>query len=102
MPKIIGAVICGSLALIALVVSICSFKNIGFPLNNAYIFASKQEREQMDKRPLYRQTAVVSVSIAVIYIILILEILLELKWLLIAVGAFSVAAIVYAVKTSVR
>ena len=33
MPKIIGAVICGSLALIALVVSICSFKNIGFPLN---------------------------------------------------------------------
>ena len=56
----------------------------------------------MDKRPLYRQTAVVSASIAVIYIILILEILLELKWLLIAVGAFSVAAIVYAVITSAR
>ena len=102
MAEIIGAIISACIALVTLIISIKSFQEKGFLFNNAFLYASKQEREQMDKRPLYRQTAVISALVAVIYIILILENLLELKWLLIAVGAFSVAAIVYAVITSAR
>ena len=34
----------------------CSyFKEKGFLLNNAYLFASKEEREEMDKKSHYRQ-----------------------------------------------
>ena len=102
MGRTISAIVCGALALFALVISVCSFMEKGFPLNNAYIFATQREREQMDKRPFYRQTAVISALIAAVYLCITLVIVLSSKWPLIGVGIFSAAAIVYAVKTSVR
>lgn len=46
------------IAAVLLVISFFSFKEKGFLFNNNYIFASKHEREHMDKRPWYQQTAV--------------------------------------------
>ena len=47
------------IAAILAVVSIRSFQNKGFLFNNAYIYASKEERGKMDKKPYYRQSAIV-------------------------------------------
>ena len=47
------------IAAILAVVSIRSFQNKGFLFNNAYIYASKKERGKMDKKPYYRQSAIV-------------------------------------------
>ena len=46
------------IAAILAVVSIRSFQNKGFLFNNAYIYASKEERGKMDKKPYYRQSAI--------------------------------------------
>lgn len=40
------------------VISLMSFQEKGFLFNNAWIWASKQEREAMDKKPHYRQSAI--------------------------------------------
>lgn len=102
MIEIVCAVICGIFALIALVISIRSFKNKGFLFNNAYIWATKQEREQMDKKPHYRQSAIAFALIAVIFICLGAEIVLNTGWLWIGVGASCIAVLVYAIASSIK
>ena len=41
-----------------LVLSIRHFQQKGFLWNNAWLFASEQERKHMDKAPHYRQSAI--------------------------------------------
>ena len=59
MEDIIVAIILLAVSLLLFVVSIRSFQEKGFLFNNAYLYASKQERETMNKKPYYRQTAVI-------------------------------------------
>lgn len=47
---IIGAIILGIMAIACFVISYLQFNERGFLFNNAYIFASKQERETIEKR----------------------------------------------------
>ena len=51
MKEIITSCILFIIATGAFIKSYRSFKEKGFLLNNAYIYASKQERETMDKKP---------------------------------------------------
>ncbi len=102
MHKIICAIICGVLALISLVISVMSFKEKGFLFNNAYISASKQERDKMDKKLHYWQSAIVFALFAAILICLAVEVVLATGWLLIGVGAICIAALVYAFKSSIE
>lgn len=46
------------IAVIWLIISILSFMEKGFLFNNAYIWATKQEREKLNKKPYYRQSAI--------------------------------------------
>ena len=57
--------------------SIRSFLQRGFVLNNAYIYASKEERESMDKKPYYRQTAIVFCLLSIVFVILGLSVVLQ-------------------------
>lgn len=59
MGNIVGAIILGIVAIASLVFSYLQFNEKGFLLNNAYIYASKQEREAMDKKPYYKQSGIV-------------------------------------------
>ena len=58
MAELVWTIICGILAIVCLIISILSFKEKGFLFNNAYIWASKQERDAMDKKSYYRQSAI--------------------------------------------
>lgn len=56
--KLIVSLIIFAIAGIKLFLSIMSFMEKGKLMNNAYIYASKEEREKMNKKPYYRQSGI--------------------------------------------
>lgn len=101
MGNIIGAVFMAVIAIASFVVSIFQFNQKGFLFNNAYIYASKAEREKMNKKPHYIQSGVLSVMIGIIFTINAVEMLLQTDWLFYLVIVTAVIALVYAVASSI-
>ena len=97
----IAACVLFLLAIFALVLSIRSFCEKGFLLNNAYLYASKQERDSMDKRPYYRQSAVVFLLISIVFVLNGLEIILQVGWLSYIAIATIIITIIYAISSSI-
>lgn len=58
MENIVLAIISCVVALACFVLSYRQFNEKGFLFNNAYIFASKQEHETMNKKPHYKQSGI--------------------------------------------
>lgn len=54
MEDLIEIIINIVLTVVCAAISFFQFRNKGFLFNNSYIYASKQERETMDKKPHYR------------------------------------------------
>ena len=101
MGKIVGAIILGIAAIVCLVFSYLQFNEKGFLFNNAYIYASKQERETMDKKPHYKQSGIIFLMIGIIFLINTVEMILETRWLFYPVIVVAIIAIVYAIVSSV-
>ena len=102
MAEFVPAVICGILAIVCAVISILSFKEKGILFNNAYIWASKQERNTMDKRPHYRQSAIIFALCAALFFCMAIECAFQTKWLWLLVFGFAAAALIYAIASSVK
>jgi len=101
MGNVIGAIVWGIMSIACFVLSYLQFNEKGFLFNNAYIYASKQEREVMDKKPHYRQSGIVFIMIGIIFAINAVEILLKTGWLFYVVIVIAVIAIIYAIASSV-
>lgn len=101
MGNIVGAIILGVIAVICFIFSYLQFNEKGFLFNNAYIYASKQERKNMDKKPHYKQSGIIFVSIGIIFLIDAIDIILQTGWLLYLVIGVAIVAIVYAIVSSV-
>lgn len=101
MKEIIAAAVLFSLMIFALVMSIRSFCEKGFLMNNAYLYASKQEREAMDKKPYYRQSAVVFLLIGCIFALNGCAVLLHIRWISYISIAVVIGTIVYAIVSGV-
>ena len=98
-------IIAGFLFLIsigAFVMSIRSFMEKGFLFNNAYIYASKEEREKMDKKPHYRQSAIVFLLLGVSFLLLGIMTLTDALWLLYVVLGIAALTIIYAFVSGIR
>lgn len=102
MGNIIGAILLGIIALICFVISYRQFHEKGFLFNNAYIYATEQERESMDKKPHYRQSAIVFVILGAVFLVNALEIWLQADWLVYVASGLIAAVIVYAIVSSIR
>lgn len=89
------------LAGVWLLVSILNFFEKGFLLNNAYIYASKAERKAMDKKPYYRQTAIVFCIMSLMFIIIGLSVVLKSSTIALLDIPVAAAAIIYAIVSSV-
>ncbi|MBO5336481.1 MAG: DUF3784 domain-containing protein [Lachnospiraceae bacterium] len=100
MGNIIGAIILGVIAIACFIFSYLQFQEKGFLFNNAYIYASKQERETMDKKPHYKQSGIVFVFIGIIFLINAIDTILQTGWLNFFVIGIAVIAIVYAIVSS--
>ena len=101
MKEIILSCILFLIAIGAFVMSYHSFREKGFLFNNAFIYASKQERETMEKKSYYRQSAIVFLMIGVIFLLNGVSVLLAANWIFFLVIAIAIAAIVYAIASSI-
>lgn len=97
----LASVVLGFLAAGSFVIAILQWREKGFPLNNAYLYASRKERETMNKKPYYRQTGVVFALTAIIFLLLALEERLETGWLFHCAGILSIILVVYAIISSI-
>lgn len=88
-------------SMVAFVLSYFSFKEKGFLFNNAYIYASKKERNSMDKKPHYRQSAIVFFLISIIFLLSAIEVLLDSGWIYYIVSAVIAVTIIYAIVSSI-
>ncbi len=68
MEDLIEIIINIVLTVVCAVISFFQFRNKGFLFNNSYIYASKQERETMDKKPHYRQSGIVFAFLSSIHL----------------------------------
>ena len=99
---LIVLIVCFVLAAVMFILSICHFMERGYLLNNNYLYASAEERKRMDKKPYYRQSAIVFLLLSFAYILIGLAIGLHvylLAWLEIPL---MVGIIAYAVISSVH
>ena len=84
------------------IISVRSFKNQGFLFNNAYIYASKKERETMDKKPYYRQSAIVFLILCFAFIVIGVSVVLRNSRIILLEIPLILGAIIYAVVSSVQ
>ena len=101
MKTTIAASILFGIAIVAFILSIRSFRGKGFLLNNAYLYASTRERESMDKKPYYRQTAVVFLLIGCNFTLNGCAIIFRTGWISYLTGATIIGTIVYAIASSI-
>ena len=98
---IVGAIILFIISVLAFVMSIRSFMGKGFLFNNAYIYASEQERKSMNKKPFYRQSGIVFLLIGIIFLLNGFNLLSEIKWIFYVIIAIVIITFVYAIVSSV-
>ena len=96
MEKVI-TIILGILSVILFSISLMHMYEKGYLLNNAYIYASKEERENMNKRPYYRQSGIVFFLLGLIALLNAFNIELKSVGLFVFVILLIVLVIVYAI-----
>ena len=106
----VGQIICGIFLLLAIgafVISYFQFREKGYLLNNAYFWASQEERRRMDerkesKKPHYRQSGFAFMLIGFIFLIYAVYIMTHWIWTLAALVLTIITAIVYAVISAIK
>lgn len=101
MGNIICAVILAIVAIICFILGCCQLKEKGFLFNNAYIYSTKEERENMDKKPHYRQSGIVFLLISVIFLLNAIECIIKTGWIFYIVILLVVVALIYAIASSI-
>ena len=100
--RVIASGFLAAAAIVCFALSWRQFLEKGFLFNNAYIYASGKEREQLDKKPYYRQRGVVLLLCGLIFALNAANVFLRTRWLFWAVLALAAAAIIYAVISTLR
>ena len=101
MGELITSIMIFALAGVLLLLGIKSFLEKGFLLNNAFIYASKEERKTMDKKPYYRQTAVVFCFLSAVFLVIGLSLVLQNDKIILLEIPLIIGVIVYAVASTI-
>lgn len=99
--ELIISVILFLLSVGSFIIGYAQFKEKGVLLNNAYLYASKEERITMNKKPYYRQSAIVFTIIGLIFFVLAMESIIHSGWLAWVIVGLAFVVIVYAIASSV-
>ena len=83
-------------------ISARQFAEKGFLFNNAYLWAAKDEREKMDKKPHYRQSAIVFCFLGAVFFVSVLSIALQIRKLLLLEIPLMICVVIYAIISSVK
>lgn len=100
--EIISFIILLVISISCFIVSGFQFKEKGFLFNNAYLYASKKERESMNKKPHYRQSAIVFTLIGIIFLINAIKITVNSEWLFWGSMLCVAIVIVYAIISTIH
>ena len=100
--EIIGTFILLAIAIGAFTISAFQFREKGLLFNNAYLYASQRERERMDKKPYYRQSAIGFLFLGVIFLLNAVNIMLKTNWLFYIIMVLVVLVVIYAIVSSIR
>ena len=105
--QIIGEIIFLTLAIGAFIISYLQFKEKGYLFNNAYFWASQEERKQMDKnkenkKHHYRQSGFAFMFIGISFLVFAIYIATDWTWMYIAFWMFVIITVVYAVVSSIQ
>lgn len=90
-----------TISVVMFIISFRSFKEKGFLFNNAYIYASKEERKTMDKKPQYRQSAVAFLGLGILLFLVAIDMLFKTGWLFYVEILCIAIVLIYAVASSV-
>lgn len=100
--EIIISVFVFALAGLLIFLSVRSFLQKGFVFNNAYILASETERERMNKKPYYRQTAIVFCLLSIVFIIIGLSVILKNYQLALSEIPVIAILLIYVIASTIR
>ena len=100
--ELITAIVILGFSGLLMVLGIRHFMEKGFLMNNAYLYASKEQREVMNKKPYYRQSAIIFGILSVVFIVIGLSLVLQDDRILLFEILLISGAIVYAVVSSVQ
>ena len=105
--QIIAGIIFLLLSIGTFVISFLQFKEKGFLFNNAYVWASPEERKRMDenkasKKSHYRQSGFVFMFIGIFCLIYAGYMITGRMWLLVPFWIFVIITLVYAVVSSIQ
>lgn len=99
---IVTAIVFFIISAVSFVICIRSFMEKGFLLNNAYIYASEQEREAMNKKPYYRQSGIVFLLIGLIFLLNGFNLIFDTDWIFYVIIAIMAVMFIYAIVSSIR
>ena len=100
--ELIIMIIVFSIAGVFLLFGIRSFLERGFLLNNAYLYASKEERKTMNKKPYYRQSAIVFLILSAVFLVIALSLMLQKDKILLLEIPLILGVIIYAIVSTVQ
>lgn len=90
-----------ALAAAAYITGFFQFRQKGFLFNNAYLFASKEERLHMNKKPHYRQSGVVFCLIGTLCALIAAQTVSKAGILIYFIAAVIAVTIIYAIVSSI-
>ena len=82
------------------IISYLQFSEKGFLFNNSYIYASKEERNKMNKAPYYKQSAITFAVMGILFLMGALTIITSWEWLFPVIVGSSLLLIIYAIASS--
>lgn len=98
----IEMILCLSIGVVAFVVSYVQFREKGVLLNNAWLYASKEERESMNKKPYFRQSGVVFALIGVTFLLNAVMVATKRKEIFYFVLGMLAVTVIYAIVSTIR
>lgn len=100
--NLIGMAINFILMALCVFISALQFAKKGFLFNNAYLWATREERAKMDKKPYYRQSAIVFCFLSAVFFVSGLSIALQVEKLLLLEIPLAIGAVIYAIISSIK
>lgn len=98
---IITGIILFLLAGASFFISVRSFMEKGFLFNNAYIYASKEQREKMNKKPYYRQSAIIFLLFGLVFLLNGFSAIFKADWIFFVVIAIIIIALGYTIVSEI-
>ena len=100
--ELIAAVFIFAIAGVLLILGIRHFMEKGLLMNNVWLYASTEERKIMDKKPYYRQSAIVLFLLSAVFIIVGLSLVFQNDRIVLLEIPLIGTTIIYAIVSSVQ